>query len=275
MKLSQWLLHQITDKDYVFTSESGIRGQELDSDSDERFVGRFGGRLSFADKEILDVGCGMGSLCGEMARQGATRVTGIDLDMEPARKRIREHYSDVAERIELVQTTGRLEELKGRQFDLVNSKDSMEHFPEPESFVHLLTSLVRPGGELAIGFSPLWKSPKGGHLDYMTRMPWAHLLFSEETIMAERRRFRPHEEATSFAEIKGGLNKMTFRRFCDIMASTSFESVYFATNVSENPAVKAMKVVAKFPPLREYFTTGVYSIWRRPDEATQPSGTRP
>jgi SAM-dependent methyltransferase len=274
MKPSQWLFHQITDKDYVYSPESGIRGQERDDESDRRFIKRFDGHLSFAGKQVLDVGCGMGSLCGEIARQNAKRVTGVDLDIEPARARVREHYADVADRIELVRTAGQLEELSGRRFDLVNSKDSMEHFPDPESFIHLLTQLVRPGGELAIGFSPLWKSPQGGHIEYMTRLPWAHLLFSEQTIMAERRRFRPNEDAGSFAEIKGGLNKMTFRRYCDIMADTGFEPLYFETNVSDHPAVKAMKAIARIRPLREYFTQSVYSIWRRPDEQARPVGAQ-
>jgi SAM-dependent methyltransferase len=264
MKPSRWLFHQITDKNYVYTPESGIRGAEPDEESDSRFVKRFGGNLEFEGKAALDVGCGMGSLCARAARAGASEIVGIDLDVAPAEARIRERYPDVAERVELVRTAGGLEELSGRQFDLVTSKDSMEHFPDPESFVHLLVALVKPGGELAIGFSPLWKSPKGGHIDYMTRVPWAHLLFSEETIMAERRRFRPHENAISFAEIKGGLNKMTLARFRSIMGGTELEPIYFEINVSDHPAVKAMRALTKVRPLREYFTQSVYSIWRKP-----------
>lgn len=267
MKPSQWLFHQITDKRYVYTPESGIRGHKRDEESDNLFIKRFGGNLDFAGKTVLDVGCGMGSLCGKAAESGAHLVVGVDLDVAPAEARIGERYADVADRIELVATEGDLRELAGRQFDLVNSKDSMEHFPTPESFVHKLASLVESGGELVIGFSPFWKSPNGGHIDYMTGVPWAHLLFSEETIMAERHRFRPNEHAESFAEIKGGLNKMTFKRFSDLMAGTGFEPVFLETNVSDRPAVKAMKVVAKFPPLREYFTQSVYGIWRRPSNA--------
>lgn len=81
--------------------------------------------------------------------------------------------------------------------------------------------------------------------------------------MAERRRFRPEEDARRFEEIKGGLNKMTLRRFRQVMEATGFERRYFATNVSDNPGVKAMRVGSRLPGLREYLTANVYSIWAK------------
>lgn len=275
-KLSRWAFHQVTDKDYVYTPVAGIRSEQGESASTEQFLQRFGGKLNFAGRTVLDVGCGRGSLCAEAARQGAARVVGIDLEVDEARERIGELVPDRAERVEFVATAGQLEEVAGRQFDLVVSKDAMEHYPDPERFVHLMTPLVAPGGELAIGFSPLWKSPYGGHIEFMTKLPWAHLIFSEQTIMAERRRFRPDEEAESFAEVKGGLNKMTYARFRRIMAGTGFAPTYLAANCGDSAAVRTMRVLARIRPLREYFTQSVYSIWRNPapggSAASQPAG---
>lgn len=262
--LSRWLFHRITVKVPERAAAAQGRDEEGDDSSVEQFVGRFGGNLTFAGKSVLDVGCGMGALAAEAARQGASEVVGIDLELETAKEQIERRHADVAARIELVTTAGDLEELAGRSFDLVISKDAMEHYPDPEGFVPRMTALVAPGGELAIGFSPLWKSPKGGHIYYMTRVPWAHLMFSERTIMAERKRFRPDEDAESFAEVRGGLNKMTYGRFRRLMAATGFEPIYFETNVGDSRAVKAMRALAKVRPLREYFTQSVYSIWRNP-----------
>lgn len=267
MDATRWLFHQITVKDYAYTPESGGRPFEADEASDASWLARMQGHVSFAGKSVLDVGCGGGTMCARAAREGARRVVGIDLDVDGTADRVLARYPEIADRVEFVATDGDLDELREEQFDLVLSKDSMEHFPDPEAFVHLMTERVLCGGELAIGFSPLWKSPKGGHIDYMTKVPWAHLIFPERTIMAERRRFRPHEEASSFAEIVGGLNKMTLARFHRIMASTRFESVYLETNVGDRRALKAFRMLAKVPALREYFTVGVYSVWRRPEEA--------
>jgi hypothetical protein len=83
-------------------------------------------------------------------------------------------------------------------------------------------------------------------------------------IMAERRRFHPQENARRCEEIRGGLNRMTLDRFEGIMATTGLERRYFATNVSENRVVRGMKLAAAIPPLREYFTANVYSIWQMP-----------
>lgn len=265
--VSRWLFHQITDKDYVYTPEVRGRDDQGEDSSVANFVSRFGGQLTFAGKTVLDIGCGMGSMAAEAARQGATAVVGIDLEVKMAEEQVQRRFADVADRIELVTTAGDLEEIAGRRFDLVISKDAFEHYPDPESFVPRMTRFVAPGGELAIGFSPLWKSPQGGHIYYMTKVPWAHLIFPEETIMAERKRFRPEEDATSFEEVRGGLNKMTYARFRGLMAATGFQPVYLETNVGDSRKVQVMRELAKVRPLREYFTQSVYSIWRNPAPA--------
>lgn len=264
---SQRLFHLVARKDYQYTEDSGIPSPEADEASVRKFLARFGGRLEFRGKSVLDVGCGLGPLSAVAAKDGAARVVGVDLEVDSARERLRGSSPEVAERVELVATAGDLRELDGQSFDLVVSKDAMEHYANPEDFAGRMAALVAPGGELAIGFSPLWKAPMGGHIGYMTSLPWAHLLFAEETIMAERRRFRPGEDAASFAEVRGGLNKMTLRRFRAVMASTGLEPVYFETNVGGGTAVRAMKALSTLPPLREYMTQSVYSAWRRPPGA--------
>jgi SAM-dependent methyltransferase len=195
------------------------------------------------------VGCGSGQLCVELARRGAERVVGVDIS-DPG-----ENYSAessiVRERVEFARTDGSLRELGDKRFDLVFSKDSFEHFREPERVVEAMIDVLAPDGQLVIGFGPLWKGPTGGHIDFMTKLPWAHLLFPEPVIMEERRRFRPQEDAQRFEDILGGLNKMTLARFEAIMAATGLRRRYFATNVSDNPVVRAMAVVGKIPPLRE------------------------
>lgn len=83
-------------------------------------------------------------------------------------------------------------------------------------------------------------------------------------ILAERRRFRPAEHAERFDEIRGGLNKMTLARFRALMAATNLDCLSFATNVSDRPVVRAMSLVARFPPLREYMTTSITGLWQKP-----------
>ena len=261
MSLTRRAFHAICRKEVP--PPAGIDDFATDQAAATKFFDRMGARLELSGKSVLDVGCGTGAVCIAAARLGAARVVGVDLQLiDVAREHVAAAGSGVEDRIELLETDGTLRELGGDTFDVILSKDSFEHYPDPESFVHAITRYLAPGGTFAIGFGPPWKAPTGGHIDYMTRVPWAHLLFPEHVIMEERRRFRPDDPALRFGDIVGGLNKITLARFRSLMATSGLECMFFATNVSSSRAVAAMKVIARLRPLREYFTVNVYSIWR-------------
>ena len=271
MSTTRRAFHAICRKDVP--AAAGIDDFVADQASATKFFDRFGGRLDLAGKSVLDVGCGTGAVCIGAARQGARRVVGVDLQLiEVAREHLAAAGPGVEDRVELIETDGSLRELGEETFEVILSKDSFEHYPDPEGFVHVITRFLAPGGTLAIGFGPPWNAPTGGHIDYMTRLPWAHLLFPEKVIMQERRRFRPDDPALRFGDIVGGLNKITVRRFRALMAASGLECVFFATNVSASRAVAAMDVISRLGPLREYFTVNVYSIWRRVDDPGAPGG---
>ncbi len=247
-------------------------GFDADDRSAARFFSRFGLALDLEGKTALDIGCGTGSLCIEAARRGASRVVGIDMQLiDVARDRLRDGHAGIAQVVEFLETRGSLEEVGVETFDVVFSKDSFEHYADPESFIEVISRFLAPGGLLVIGFGPPWKAPTGGHIGYMTRVPWAHLVFPESVIMRERRRFRPDENAQQFAEIVGGLNKITLGRFRSMMASSELECMHFATNVSDKFAVRIMSVLGHLPPLREFLTVNVYSVWRKPRPSVRPA----
>src|ERR671918_2912922 len=98
------------------------------------------------------------------------------------RRKIETDYPELGGAVELRQITDG-SELDGELFDLVLSKNTFEHVADPAAYVDVMRSHVAPGGRVVIGFSPLWKSPLGGHIGFMTKLPWAHLLFPEDVIM--------------------------------------------------------------------------------------------
>jgi len=266
--LARRLFHAITVKNArppTYSDEESAAANEYATKSAKLFFARLGGALDVRGRSVLDIGCGDGSVCIEAIGRGATRAVGVD--MQPLawpRRNLQARFPELHDRIELIETDGSLRELGEQQCDVMISKDSFEHYDDPESFVSVLTRFLAPGGSFAVGFGPLWKGPTGGHIDFMTSVPWAHLMFDEATIMAERRRFRPAENARSFSEVRGGLNKMTLARFESIMSASGLRPAYFATNVSSNPVVRVMDVASRVPPLREYFTANVYSVWQKP-----------
>jgi len=267
----RWVFHQVSYRRAVppVYDDERFRRRffEYDVESTRRFFARVDGFLELEGKSVLDVGCGRGATCIEAARRGARRVVGIDMNLPPQARELVAGDPDLARRVEFVHTDGTLAKLGSQTFDVILSKDSFEHYAEPESFVPALTAFLTPGGVLAIGFGPLWKSPQGGHIEFMTPLPWAHLLFPEEVVLAERRRFRPAELAQSYEGVRGGLNRMTLARFRAIIASSGLECLYFRTNVSDHPVVGAMSLLSRLPPLRELLTANVYGLWRKPGTA--------
>jgi SAM-dependent methyltransferase len=153
-------------------------------------------------------------------------------------------------------------ELKDEKFDVVISKDSLEHYTDPENFMLDIKKYLKPGGKIVIRFGPLWKSPGGGHINYITRFPWAHLLFPESVIMRERKKCRPGESATTFEEY--GLNKITFKRFMKIIKKCGFQMDYLKINVvarkSKRKLMLVCNVLRKIPFAGEFFIQNVYCI---------------
>jgi len=230
----------------------------------DRYLDRFDGSLDFAGKSILDVGCGYGSLCLRAVERGARRAVGID--MEPkftafAQDKLASEYAHMADRVEfhLVDPSGWDSD---ERFDIVLSKDSFEHIADPESYVEDMKRHLEPGGLLAIGFGPLWRSPYGAHQRWMTALPWAHLLFPERVVMAEWRRLGFPDGAERYEEISGGLNKMTLSRFLSITDDPELQPLFRQVNQTTSRAGKVLETVRRLPGVGELCAFNVYAVWR-------------
>ena len=69
----------------------------------EKFWRRFGYQPDFKDRTILDFGCGHGSLCVDLAKNGARSVNGIDLEdklLNFANENLKKNYSQFVSKIE-------------------------------------------------------------------------------------------------------------------------------------------------------------------------------
>jgi 2-polyprenyl-3-methyl-5-hydroxy-6-metoxy-1,4-benzoquinol methylase len=223
------------------------------------FFDRCDGKVDLKQKTVLDIGHGFGSTCIYMAQNGAARVVGTEIDEDRinfAKRKVAMEYKEVSDIVEFRMADDTLKE----QFDIVISKDSFEHYANPEHFITVMKQYLKKDGIMVIGFSPLWKAPYGGHLGLMTKVPWVHLIFPESVIMSERKRFRPDEEAHSFEEVRGGLNKMTLKRYLDIIKKSGLEFVYFKTNVHKTKTMFMFNILKRIPFCTEFFTQNVYSI---------------
>lgn len=98
--------------------------------------------LYFTDPLILDVGCGAGFLCNDLAQKGY-RIKGVDISEESL---------DVARKYD---STKKVEYIRGdayelpfdeNSFDIVSCLDFLEHVERPQDIIHEISRVLKPGG---------------------------------------------------------------------------------------------------------------------------------
>jgi len=164
-------------------------------------------------RTVIDFGCGHGDESVEMALAGARRVLGVDISdryLEIARGRAA--AAGVSDRCAFMR-------VPDERADIVVSLDSFEHFSDPASILRIMDDYLKPDGRVFATFGPTWYHPLGGHL--FSVFPWAHLLFTERSLLRWRKTFHPEQTATSFEEC--GLNRITISRFERVIADSPFK----------------------------------------------------
>lgn len=206
---------------------------------------------------VLDFGCGPGYQVARMAELGAAEVTGIEIQED-----LRIQAAEVAERYGVGDQVTLLPELPAARrgtFDVVLSQNSMEHFSEPDAVLASMREALAPGGRIVTVFGPLWWHPYGAHIHFFTRIPWPHLWFAEETIMAVRTDFRD-DGAERFEEVEGGLNRMTVGKFRRLVREAGLRFDFF-----ELEAPRDLQFLVRLPGIRELFAKNVFAILRADD----------
>jgi 2-polyprenyl-3-methyl-5-hydroxy-6-metoxy-1,4-benzoquinol methylase len=198
----------------------------------ERFVDEIRGRT------VIDFGCGKGIQSVEMAKRGAARVIGVDIN-ESFLAAARRHAAAeaVGDRCAFVTTPD-------ERADIVVSLDAFEHFDDPARILRTMDSYLAPGGKVVASFGPTWYHPLGGHL--FSVFPWAHLLFTEKALLRWRKSFHQTQNAARITDC--GLNKLTIRRFERLVAESPFRFERF-----EAPPIRGIRLFTN-PLLREFGT---------------------
>jgi SAM-dependent methyltransferase len=130
------------------------REWEMRANSGRRLVHYLSGRRkSF---EILDIGCGNGWLTHHLAEIPGSTVTGMDINFTELQQAARVFSNDP--NLRFIHGDIRSGILGGeRQFDCIVFSASIEYFQSLKKIIHYSLSYLKPGGEIHLLDSPLYR----------------------------------------------------------------------------------------------------------------------
>lgn len=119
-----------------------------------------------------------------MATLPVKSITGIELDEQQiglAEKRRAELDLKIQPRFILGDDPAKIA-MPDRSVDVILVFDVMEHILEYRSVIAEWRRVLRPGGQIFIWWMP-WFHPFGHHIRTLVPLPWAHVFFSEKTLV--------------------------------------------------------------------------------------------
>jgi ubiquinone/menaquinone biosynthesis C-methylase UbiE len=233
------------------------------AESNPEFWSRCGGKPELRGKRVLEVGCGHGALSVDLARSGAI-VLGVDLNewrVNFATELVQSRYPELESRLRFSATP--VEDLpRDEPFDCIVSKDTFEHVDDLGGLLDSLYQLLKPGGFLIAGSTPLYWSPKGDHGRTGLRMPGLHAVLPPSLVLAAASRHKGYV-VHSLSDI--GMNGYTPRQYRELFNRSKFEQLKIEYNQGKRVA-RVLGWLRSVPGLEKYVTTGFYLLFRRPPE---------
>jgi SAM-dependent methyltransferase len=244
------------DIEYFNNGDSG-------KEENEKFWSRFGRKPDLTGKTTLDVGCGHGSLCVNMALSGAKKVVGVDINTDLinfAKENLKTNYPQLLEIVEFY-AVDLNDYSKEEHFDYIVSKDSFEHIIDLPSMIEAMKLRLKPGGMIYTGFGPLYNDFYGDHKRTECKIPWRHVICSDEKII---RRLNKTRQVPIQSIFDLGLNKLSLADYRRIFKESGLKIVFFKVNQSEHFVLKLFKLISfLFPFLKEYFAHNIYAILKK------------
>lgn len=236
--------------------------------------------VSYKGKTVLDLGCYDGAISGGYLKAGAKHVIGVDIDA-PAVKVAQEKYSGPNIEFHASNTTEL--PLPDSCVDTIFCYDVFEHVSCPSPILEQCFRVLKPGGKMLIGTWG-WYHPFAPHLWSTMPVPWAHVVFSEKTMLRVCRRIynsdfyvpNMHDFDKNGARITDKFNYETIPTdYLNKYLVKDFEKVFqnspldFKINQQRFSSKWAAwtKPLLKVPFLKEFFTAYIWVVLQRPENS--------
>lgn len=215
----------------------------------------------FAEKTVVDIGCGAAGKSLYYASCGAEKVIGVEIlgkykeEAEALAKK-----KNLSEKFEFVTGDAANLPFADSTIDTIIMNDAMEHVDEPEAVLNEILRVLKNGGKAYINFPP-YHHPFGAHLSDAIYIPWVHLFFSDKVLIdsykslvmdlddgADRIEFRISAKPDG-TEYFSYINHMTIKRFKRILNNLNLKPSYYR----EVPLRSFFKPLAHIPGIKELF----------------------
>lgn len=296
-------LDQITDEVAMRLARAAY---EDESESGCGFLNYFDAKVKPSGDMILDLGCGFGGRTLAYQRVTGGRFVGLEIDARmaaPALRFARSFESTASESTaestaestgasvtdaSFAAGVGEALPFADDSFDAVLSYDVLEHVQDPGQTLAEVYRVLKPAGLFLAVFPPYFH-PKGAHLEgYASRLPYANVLFSSETLLSaidellEERGDGYRPQPLRAGDRLYGLNGLTIRRFRRMLSRSKFEVVSLEFLPLLNKMIRRyakwkmqyyawlFHPPARIPFVRELFTHRIVAVLRKPQRPAAP-----
>lgn len=235
------------------------------------YLERYSEAEMFADKTVVDIGCGAGGKSLYYASRGAKEVIGVEiLEKYRAEADALANKLGLTDQFRFVCADAAALPFAEGSIDTIIMNDAMEHVARPEAVLTEMMRVLRPGGRLFVNFPP-YHHPFGAHLSDLIYIPWVHLFFSEATLVEGYKKLAknvPDGDARIAFRISARpdgteyfsyINHMTIRRFHKILSKMDITPTYYR----QIPLRGILRIPAKIPGLRELFVKMVVCVFEK------------
>jgi SAM-dependent methyltransferase len=251
-KLGKWILSKLL----IAAHDVDPRFSTYSSSFDE--VRKYFNLGNMKAQTVMDFGCGYGRTVVEIAKLGPSKAIGLDIRDSVLHEARQLAENEKLSNVRFVNAlTNDVKELYGK-VDIIVSIDAFEHYGDPAKILGEMDKYLTGDGQVYISFGPPWWHPYGPHLQFMTRLPWPHIMFTERALMAARSLYKT-DGAVKFEQVEGGLNRMSLKKFEQLI----HKSVFRIRTLQLIPIRRTEFLHAYCPGGRELFTSIVKASLER------------
>ncbi|MBV8381435.1 MAG: class I SAM-dependent methyltransferase [Planctomycetaceae bacterium] len=222
---------------------------------------------SFEGLSVLEIGCGGGWRCVDVAAKGAKRVLGIDpysILIERAKESLANDHTDFSRIIEY--RCCRISDVSDERFNIIISENAFEHIMDVGDVLSEIRRKLRVGGRAYIGFGPLYHSPFGDHgwvraaLPLGHWLPWGHLMLPERLLLKVLSRHYGRNVPNMYDWHFLSLNKLTVAEFRALFRDSGLWVRYLRTNVAYSLIGRLFGLFGRIRFIEKYFTHNLFCI---------------